>query len=469
MPDAKTLNPAGETTPPPRTRRRAADVLRALGRPKTGLMLVLGFSSGLPFMLIGNTLGFWLAEDGVKLAVIGFLSWITLTYSVKFLWGAVVDRLPPPLISSLGRRRGWMIITQIGVAAGLVGMSLSDPRAHLDALIGFGLLTGVSAAAQDTVIDAWRIESAVDADELGLLTAAYSLGFRVALIATESWILFLADKVGWPLSYGLYGGLMGAGVVASLLVREPARADAAMAAKSAEAAVHPLRAAGDAVVGPFIAFFRAHGLALAALMLGMITLYHLCDYLRGPMSNPYYKALGIPKPTIGWVRTTIGLAGSMAGIALGGASSLRLGNMRTLVLGAILQPLAVAAFSLLAWHGGDWTLLAAGPVRLTAFEAIMGFDSLAMAYAGVALVAYMSTLTSLGYTATQYALLTSALTWTGKTLKGFSGVIVDSLQHGRGLLEAYGLFYLFSAAVGLPAILLCVILVWRRPTPPTRA
>jgi len=181
------------------------------------------------------------------------------------------------------------------------------------------------------------------------------------------------------------------------------------------------------------------------------------------MSNPYYKALGISKPTIAAVRATIGLGGSLAGIALGGAASLRLGNFRTLILGAVLQPIGVAAFALLAWRGGDWTLISAGPVTLTGFETIMAFDSLVMAFSGVALVAFMSTLTSLGYTATQYALLTSALTWTGKTLKGFSGVIVDDLQQGRTLLEAYGLFYLLSAAIGVPAIVLCLILAYRRP------
>ncbi len=461
QPPDPTDEPAAAIAPP--ARRRAADVLKSLSQPKVGLMLALGFSSGLPFMLIGNTLTFWLAEDGVKLAVIGFLSWITLTYSVKFLWGAVVDRLPAPLIGRLGRRRGWMIITQVGVGTGLIGMACTDPRTQLGLLVGFGLLTGVSAAAQDTVVDAWRIESAADADELGLLTAAYSLGYRAALIATEALILLLANAVGWPISYGLYGGLMVVGVIAALLVVEPARADAAMEAKSHEAAVHPARAIGDAIVGPFIAFFRAHGWALAGLMLGMITFYHLCDYMRGPMSNPYYKALGISKPTIAAVRATIGLGGSLAGIALGGAASLRLGNFRTLILGAVLQPIAVAAFALLAWRGGDWTLISAGPVTLTGFEAIMAFDSLVMAFSGVALVAFMSTLTSLGYTATQYALLTSALTWTGKTLKGFSGVIVDDLQQGRTLLEAYGLFYLLSAAIGVPAIVLCLILAYRRP------
>ena len=447
----------------PVVRRRAWDVVVSLSRPKVGLMLVLGFASGLPFMLIGNTLGLWLAEDGVKLAVIGFLSWIGLTYSVKFLWGAVADRIPPPILARLGRRRGWMILTQVGVGAGLIGMATCEPRTHLAGMIVFGLLTGVSAAAQDTVIDAWRIESASDADELGLLTSAYSLGYRGALIATEALILLLATAIGWPLAYGIYGGLMVFGIGAALMAAEPARADDVLEGRRLADAHHPARALRDAIAGPFIAFFRAHGLAMAALMLGTITLYHLCDYMRGPMSLPYYLALGIDKPTIVAVRTTVGLAGSLTGVALGGLACLRFGVMRALILGAVIQPLGIGAFALLAWHGGDYTLLALGPLKVSAFAAIMTADSLAIGFSGVALVTYMSSLTSLGYTATQYALLTSALTWSGKTLKGFSGVIVESLTHGRSLLEAYGLFYLLAAAIGAPAIVLCVWLALIRP------
>ena len=450
----------------PAARRRAIDVVVSLARPKVGLMLVLGFASGLPFMLIGNTLGLWLAEDGVKLAVIGFLSWIGLTYSVKFLWGAVVDKVPPPLLARLGRRRGWMILTQLGVAAGLVGMATCDPRHHLGGMIAFGLVTGVSAAAQDTVIDAWRIESASDADELGLLTSAYSLGYRGALIATEALILLLSTAIGWPLAYGVYGALMVVGIFAALLAREPDRADAILEAHRLAGAHHPARTLADAVVGPFVAFFRAHGVALAVLMLGTITLYHLCDYMRGPMSLPYYRALGIDKPTIVAVRTTVGLAGSLAGVALGGLACLRFGVMKALVLGALIQPLGIGAFALLAWHGGDYTLLAAGPIRLSAFAVIMTGDSLAIGFSGVALVTYMSSLTSLGYTATQYALLTSALTWSGKTLKGFSGLVVESLTHGRTLLQAYGDFYLLAAAIGVPAIGLCLWLAVIRPRDP---
>lgn len=439
-------------------KRSFAETLRALSRPKVALMLALGFSSGLPFMLIGNTLGYWLAEDHVRLATIGFLSWIGLTYGVKFVYGAVVDRLRAPLVGALGRRRGWMVLTQLGVGGGLIAMSLADPRAHIGVLAAAGLFTGVCAASQDTVIDAWRIESAADGEELGLLTSAYSLGFRIALLATEAWIYILSGYVGWPASYAIFGGLMGVGLVASLLIKEPLRADQVMEVKAGESRRHPVAGAVDAVVGPFVEFFRAHGVSVAILMLATISAYHLSDYMRGPMTSPYYQALAIPKLTIAGVRSSLGIAASFAGIALGGLSCLRLGVRATLIAGAVIQPIAVAAFALLGAHGGDWTLIAAGPLQLTAFEGIMTLDGAAMAFAGVALVVYMSTLTSLGYTATQYALLTSALVWSGKTLKGFSGVIVEQFHHGHTLLDAYAEFYLLCAAIGAPAILLSLVL-----------
>jgi PAT family beta-lactamase induction signal transducer AmpG len=469
--DAQSEAPAAVSPKPSKT--RALSVLGALRRPRVGVMLALGFSSGLPFMLIGNTLGFWLAEDGVKLAAIGYLSWAGLAYLVKFVWGAAVDRLRVPGLGRLGRRRGWMILSQLGVAAGLAGMATCDPTTQLPALAGFALLTGIAAATQDTVIDAWRIEIAADTHELGLLTSAYTLGYRAALIATEAVILLVANAIGWPMAYASYAGAMIVGLTAALAAREPQRAQAAMEAITREGAGRPLRGAYDAVVGPIVAFFRTHGPSTAALMLGMITLFHLCDYMRGPMSNPYYLSLGITKETIAEVRLSIGLVASLIGIAVAGVASLRLGVMRTLILGAILQPVAIAAYGVLGWHGGDFALWSAGPFSVTAFEAIMGFDGFAIAFSGVALVAYMSSLTSLGYTATQYALLTSALAWTGKILKGFSGAIVEQFQHGRSLLEAYAAFYLFAAAIGLPAIVLCLVLAAqsrrRSTTPPGMA
>jgi len=455
--------PATAAADAPARKRRMWDVIKALGRPRVSLMLIMGLASGLPFMLIGNTLGFWLADDGIKLAAIGALSWVGLTYTVKFVWGAMVDRIPLPLLGRLGRRRSWMLLSQVVAGAGLIGMGLVDPKTQLGWLVACAIIAAIGAATQDTAMDAWRIETASDADELGLLTAAYSLGYRFALILTEAVILMVAKRLGWPISYVIYGAGMAVGVVAVLLAKEPAAADVVMEEKAREAGRHPAQAVYDAVIGPLITFFKTHGWAMAALILLTITFYHLCDYMRGPMSNPYYKALAIDKDTIGWTRLFIGTPWGFLGIALGGFCSLRLGNARTLIMGAILQPIGIGAFALLGWHRGDYALFGLGPVSVSAFQAIMAFDSIAIGFSGVALVAYMSTLTSLGYTATQYALLTSALAWTGKFLKGFSGAIVESLQHGRTLLDAYALFYLLAAALGLPAIVLCVVLARVQP------
>ncbi len=439
-------------------KRSAAEVLRALRKPKVAVMLALGFSSGLPFMLIGNTLGFWLSEDGIKLSAIGYLSWAGLAYLWKFVWGAIVDRAGAPLLSKLGRRRSWMICTQIGIGVGLAGMAASGP-ANLPWLGFFAVLTGISAAMQDTVIDAWRIEIADDGDELGLLTAAYSLGFRIAMFATEALILLVATALGWAMAYFLFAGAVAVGIIATFVAREPVEADEVMQRRAEAVPVVSLRGAWDAVVGPFKIFFAAHGLKMALLMLGMITLYHLCDYMRGPMSNPYYTALGITKPTIAYVRGGIGVPMTIAGIAIGGLASVRLGYLNALLVGGVLQPVFIAAFALLGLHGGDYTWLSIGPVDLSAFATIMGLDAFSIGFSGVALVAYMSTLTSLGYTATQYALMTSAMAWSGKILKGFSGDIVERLEaSGQSLLHAYATFYIGSALIGIPAFLVCLVL-----------
>ncbi len=329
-------------------------------------------------MLIGNTLGFWLADDNIKLATIGALSWVGLSYVFKFVWGAMVDRIPLPLIGRLGRRRSWMLLSQIVAGGGLIGMGLMDPKTQLGWLVVCAIVAAVGAATQDTAMDAWRIETAADADELGLLTAAYSLGYRFAPDP---------DRGGDP------DGRQAARLADQLCdlrrrhgsrdhrraaAKEPAAADAVMAEKAQDATRHPAMAVYDAVIGPLITFFRTHGWAMAALMLSTITFYHLCDYMRGPMSNPYYKALAIDKDTIGWTRLFIGTPWGFLGIAAGGFCSLRLGNVRTLILGAILQPIGIGAFALLGWHGGDYALFGVGPVSVSAFQAIMAFDSVAI-------------------------------------------------------------------------------------------
>jgi PAT family beta-lactamase induction signal transducer AmpG len=434
--------------PMPGRRARLGQTLAALSRPRVLIMLLLGFSSGLPFMLTANTLGFWLRDKGLGLATISALSWVGLVYSLKFLWAPVIDRTDFPLLKRLGRRRSWMLAAQIVVGASLAGMALIGPQGGLAIFGAMALVTAFASATQDIVIDAWRIEAASTTEELGLMTSAYQLGYRAALLCTDALILILAQYAGWSLSYVAAAAAMTIGVAATFLAREPAKADAVMHAKSDAAPLWTPRGFFDAVVGPFVDFFRAHGV-FALVMLLTITLYHLSDYLRGPVLNPFYHDVGYSKVTVGTIRATIGLWGVIAGVAAGGFCSLRLGFFRTLIAGAVLQPIGIGAFALVALAGGP---------NLPLFAAVMTFDNFAIGFSGVALVAYMSSLTSLGYTASQYSVMTSALAWSGKTLKGFSGFVIQGLEQGRDLMHAYAIFYLGAAALGLPAIALCFVL-----------
>jgi PAT family beta-lactamase induction signal transducer AmpG len=437
----------------PATRRT---VLASLGQPKVAVMLMLGFSSGLPFFLTGNTLGYWLRDQGTTLQAIGFLSWVGLAYSLKFLWAPVVDRLDAPIFGRLGRRRSWMLLTQALIAAGLFGMASTGTSHGLATIGALALLVAFSSSTQDIVIDAWRIEAANDSDELGLLSAAYQLGYRAAIIVTDALILISANHLGWRMSYGGMGVLMAVGIAASLFAIEPRRSEAPSGAAGAAASLGSVRGFTQAVVGPFVEFFRAHD-NVALLMLAMISLYRLPEYMMGPMANPYYHDLGLSKDAVGAVRASIGLVGSLLGIAAGGLSAVRIGYFRTLIAGVVMQSLVIAAFAILAYTGPD--------VRV--FAAVMAVDNFGAAFAGVALVTYMSTLTTIGYTATQYALLSSAYTYVGKFAKGFSGVMVESLASGRTLLEGYALFFIGAGLLGIPALILCVLLarIQRRTTP----
>jgi PAT family beta-lactamase induction signal transducer AmpG len=428
-------------------RVRKRTVIASLRQPKVAVMLMLGFSSGLPFLLTGNTLGYWLREEGTALAAIGFLSWVGLAYSLKVLWAPFVDRLDPPLLGRLGRRRGWMIVSQLLVAAGLLGLSVVGLSAGLTILGAMALVVAFASSTQDIVVDAWRIEAAADADELGLLSAAYQLGYRFALIVTDALILIAAEHFGWPMSYASMAVLMLVGLSASFAATEPMRASPIAGTGAAGASLFSARGFFDAVVGPFTEFFRVYGW-LALLMFATISLYRLPEFVMGPMANPFYHDLGLTKDVVGTVRASIGLVASLIGIAAGGFAAVRIGYLRTLIVGAILQGSVVACFAILAYRGPDLRL----------FGAVMAADNFGVGFAGVALVTYMSSLTSLGYTATQYALLSSAYTYVGKFTKGFSGVAVERLAAGRPLLDAYGLFFIGAGLLGVPALILCIVL-----------
>lgn len=421
-----------------------SQTLRAITRPKVAIMLALGFSSGLPFMLTGNTLGFWLREGGIELATIGFASWVGLAYSLKFLWAPLIDKVNAPIIGKwLGRRRGWMLISQVLAGVGLLGMSIVKPEGGLLPFIGLALLVAFASATQDIVVDAWRIEVSDASEDMALLSSAYQLGYRASLLLTDALILIIAGAVGWAVSYSFMGAAMAVGIVATLLAVEPARN-----LTNNMTSMWNLRGIFDAVAGPFIDFFKQHG-NKALLILAAVSLYRLSDFMMGPMANPFYADIGITKETVGAVRGSVGLIASVVGVAAGGLAAVRWGFITTLMIGAVIGPASNLGFSLLALMGPNNEM----------FTAAMIIDNFASGFAGTALVGYMSSLTSLGYTATQYALLSSFYALLGKSLKGFSGVMVQGFAEGRTLMEGYALFFLSTALVGIPALLLCVMLV----------
>ena len=427
-------------------------------RPKTLAMLALGFSSGLPFLLVGNTFGYWLRDEGTSLTAIGFLSWVGLAYSFKFLWAPVLDRTDLPLFNRLGHRRGWILAMQILVGAGLAAMAVSGVSYGLTALGALALVVAFASATQDTAIDAWRIESAENSRELGLLTSAYQFGYRVAMLVTDALILFSAEHLGWRPSYAGCGVLMLIGIGAVLFVKEPQRAALTAADKEREKPLWTPRGLFDAVAGPFIVFFRKFG-AVAIVMLIGISLFQLPNFVMGPMANPLYHDIGLSKDLVAAVRGSIGLIAVFLGIVAGGFVCARLDSRIALAIGGTMQIIGTAAYALLPFSHGTYV-----------FAAVMALDNFGIAMAGVTLVAYMSGLTSLGYTATQYAFLTSTYTWAGKILKGFSGLAVQNLAAHWGLMTAYSVFFVGAGAIGIPAILLFLgLAAWQRRSAPAAA
>ncbi|MBB5863861.1 MFS transporter [Xanthomonas sp. 3058] len=438
-------------------RRRWQQVLTNLRQRKVLTMLMLGFSSGLPLYLVGNTLGFWMRKEGIDLETIGFLSWVGLAYTMKFFWAPIVDKTDVPLFGRLGRRRGWMLLSQVVVAMGLVGMAWVQPRGGQVLVLGivwehlvvFGVMAVVVAfasATQDIVIDAWRIESADNTEQLGLLTSSSALGYRSALLVTDALILIIAARVGWQVSYDVMAALMALGVVAVAMAPEPAREIVAVQAQAAR--LWTPRGLFDAIAGPFLAFIREHRSG-ALLILVAISVYRMADFVMGPMANPFYVDLGLSEDTVGAIRGSVGLIATFAGIAAAGLVSLRWGVLATLMAGAVLGPCSNLAFAWLAYVGPD----------TTKFAVAMAIDNFANGFASTALIAYMSSLTSIGYTATQYALLSSFYAMPGKALKGFSGWSVQALSQGRTLLEGYALFFVGTALIAIPVVILCGMLI----------
>lgn len=399
---------------------------------RVALMLPLGFSSGLPFLLVFSTLSAWLREAGISRTEIGMLSWVALAYSFKFLWAPIVDRYDAPLFARLlGRRRGWMALSQIATAAGLVGIALGDPQTHLMLIIASALLVAFSSATQDVVIDGWRIDAAAT-ERQGIMAASLQLGYRLALICAGAGALYIAEFVNWRSAYLAMAALMSVGLVGTLL-----------APRLDGGAVRERLPFAAAIVEPLTELFQRKGLILIPI-LALVACFRLPDFVAGVMANPLYIDLGFSKADIANVSKLYGVWIGIAGAFAGGLAATRLGLWWTLLIGAFIAASSNLMFSWLAVEGA----------RLDLLILAISVDNFAGGFAGSALVAYMSSLTAPGFAATQYALLSSLYALPGKLIGGASGAVVD----------AYGYPLLFSAtsAIGIPLVILCFVV--RRDT-----
>ena len=420
-------------------------------KPRVLGMLFLGFSAGLPFLLVFSTLSGWLADVGIQKSVIGFFSWVGITYSIKVFWAPVIDNLRiPGLTHLLGKRRSWMLVAQVGIALGLIGMALTDPTTNIQTLVWFALLVAFSSATQDICVDAYRIE-AIDKKYQAAMAATYVLGYRLALLAAGAGAFYIAEFQSWSIAYISMAALMLIGVLTTLIIREPSHTSDHDADELKEALKVKLHVKNtligritfwfiNAVINPFIDFFKRNG-KQAVIILGLISVYKLSDITMGVMAVPFYLDLGFSKIEIANVTKIFGFFMTIAGAVLGGVMVVRYGLLKPLVLGAILIASTNLLFATLALSDPNTALLAL----------VISADNLSGGIATSVFIAYLSSLTNSAYTATQYALFSSLMTLPAKFTGGFSGIVVES--------QGYFFFFVYAAALGLPAIIVATYLL----------
>ena len=428
------------TLPPPDI--SWAQTLRVYLEPASLRMLTLGFSAGLPLLLVLGTLSFWLREAGIDRTTIGYLSWVGLAYAFKWVWSPLVDRLPLPLLTRwLGRRRSWLLLSQGAIMAGLVGMAFNDPRQALVPVVWCALAVALGSATQDIALDAFRIESA-GTERQAALAATYQTGYRLAMIWAGAGVLWIAARaevagvgayqpLAWRVAYLVMAASMLVGVATVLLSREPAPRVLAPARNVAEW----LRGALVAPFADFIGRYRWQAL----LILALIGSYRISDVVMGIMANPFYVDLGYSKDEVAAVTKVFGVLMTLLGAFVGGVLSMRLGVLRVLMLGAVLSSASNLLFAWLGTRGHD----------VTGLVWVVSADNLAGGIASAAFIAYLSGLTNVQYSATQYALFSSMMLLAPKWIAGFSGRFVDA--------NGYTGFFIGTALLGVPVLILVAL------------
>lgn len=505
--------------------RSWGETFRAWLHPGAVAMLFLGFAAGIPILLIFSTLSVWLREAGVERSAVTFFSWAALGYSFKFLWAPIVDLLPLPVLTRiLGRRRAWLIISQVLIITAILAMASLDPaesQLNLTFMALAAVLLGFSSATQDIVIDAYRIETGEEALQ-ALFASMYIAGYRLGMLVAGAGSLFLADYLGegiigysysvWRETYVVMAAVMGCGVVTTLCIREPMssaianrhsytvlqymrflsvfaltmatfaltffysgssfpemmrqylslsagegafdsflmemlRFFMALAASSAVAWVTVATGLADrkmvsrAYIAPMKDFFLRYGGKTAVLILVLVGFYRLSDIVLGVVSNVFYLDMGFSKAVIAGITKSFGLGMTLVGGFLGGVLTVRFGVQKILFLGAFLSAATNLLFMLLADAGANVSML----------TVVIGADNLSAGIATTAFIAFLSSLTSISFTAVQYAIFSSMMTLLPKVIGGYSGTIVSAF--------GYGNFFMLTALMGLPVLFL---ILWVR-------
>ena len=391
----------------------------------------LGFSSGLPYILIFSTLGVWLADIGIDLSLIGFFAWIVLTYSLKFLWAPLVDNFSVPFLNRLGYRKSWILLSQISIAICLLLLSIVNPLDSLQVFALIAFLVAFSGSIQDIAIDAFRIELA-DLNQQGNLAASYQFGYRMAILISSSFALIFASDYGWTLTYQVMSLLMLIGIIGILICPEEVNVNLKRVTLQ------------NSIVEPLKDFVTRFGLYFASFLLMIVATYRLTDIVMGPMASPFYLEKGYTLKEIGYIVKVVAVIASIVGFFLGGLLVKRLGVKVTLIIGAFLVLMTNLSFSLIAILEKDLYLLGW----------VVGADSLAAGVVGTANITFLTSLVSKKYTAVQYALLTSFMMLPGKLFSGFSGMLANFFKYEFGEENGWMAFFIFTSFLTLPSLLL---------------
>ena len=429
-------------------------------QPAVLTIILLGFSSGLPYVLLFSTLSAWLTETGVEKSIIGFFSWIGMTYSIRVLWSMIIDRISLPwLTPKLGKRRSWILLAQLGTALGLAGIGWIEPQQQIGLLVAVSIWVAFCSATQDVAIDAYRVET-LSPEYQGAMAAAYVMGYRISLLTGTAGSLYLAEYFNWHVSYLAMAVVMLIGPLTVLILKEPQQTlhtreqelehelETRLGIENQDKPVNSFLASlTETVISPFYEFFQRKG-KMAWVILMLIGAYKVCDITASIMANPYYLSLGYSKPQIAEVNQYFSFVMAILGATLGGTLVLRFGIFRPLLVGSVLTAVTNMLFVAMSSHPGDYAWLALA----------VSADNFCAGMATSALIAYLSSLTSTAYTATQYSLFSSLMTLPAQAIGGFSGIVVENY--------GYPAFFTLTTFSGIPAFILVLVVIWNAHTQP---